>query len=122
MRREQSSVLLGSAPAVGRPWTPMVVLHETRSRRALTAIISGRPIALPFRGPPDRVEEEPRERGAGEQFLLVTELEIQVAALVVRVRPDDGVIAHLHGAGRVVAVLIHGGQHADVGPRRPVVG
>ena len=42
MRREQSWVLPGSAPAVGRPWTPMVVRYECAAAPRIGAKYIGR--------------------------------------------------------------------------------
>src|SRR6476660_8813581 len=77
---------------------------------------------LPLRGPADRVEEQRVERAVLEQISLVSELEVHVSSFVVWIRPDDRMIAHLHGAGRLVAVLVDIREHVHVGARRSVVG
>jgi len=72
---------------------------------------------LPLRGPANRVEEHGREGAVLEQIGFVAELEVHVSRRVVRVGPDDRMIAHLQAARRRVAVLVDVCEHVHVGPR-----
>src|SRR4029079_3723234 len=77
---------------------------------------------LPLRGPANCVEEQRLERAVLEQIGFVAELEVHVPPFVLRVRPDDRMIAHPHAARRLVALLIDVREHVHVGPRGSVVG
>src|SRR5262245_22984367 len=66
--------------------------------------------------PANRVEKELREVAALKLFAFMSELEVHVPRLVVRVRPDDGVIAHLDRARRLVAVFVDVREHVDIRP------